>query len=302
MIGAVSVARPSPVLLALAAVFLGCVLDAIIKHLGSTYSALLIATARYIAGSCIAATFFFGARKTLPDAGRLKAHALRAGAMAASAVLFFHALSVLTLAQATVVGFAAPMLIAPMARVLLKEPIRPAAAAAICVGFLGVVVTVVGAPGLASAPVRWDGAAAAIGAAFFYALQIVLLRQLSQREDALTNTLTGNVFPALYLLPFALAAGTAPAPEHLPWFAALGGLGVGLWWLMSRAYARAPAQRLAATEYSALGWSAAIGFIIFNEIPRPATLMGAVLIALAIAVAARPDAPASTEQAGSPPG
>ncbi|MBI1340260.1 EamA family transporter [bacterium] len=280
----------SPIAMALTAVFLGCVLDAVIKHLGAAYTAILIAACRYTAGALIAGSVFIAARKRLPPVDRLRAHALRALAAASSAVLFFHTLSVLTLAQATVVGFAAPLMIAPLASLLLKERMRPLAVVAILIGFAGVLIVVVGMPGLASRTPRWDGALAAIGAAVLYALQMVLLRQLAQREDALTNTLTGNVFPALYLLIPAILLGQAPAMADLPWFALLGLIGFTLWLLMARAYSMAPAQTLAPTEFSALVWSPAIGFFIFQEAPGLNTIIGGVVVSAAVALVIFDDA------------
>jgi drug/metabolite transporter (DMT)-like permease len=48
--------------------------------------------------------------------------------------------------------------------------------------------------------------------------------------------------------------------------------------LMTLAYARAPAQRLAPLEYSALIWSGLFGSVFFSEYPGWQTWVGAVII------------------------
>ena len=58
--------------------------------------------------------------------------------------------------------------------------------------------------------------------------------------------------------------------------------------LLSWAYARAEAQRLAPVEYTGFVWAAIFGFLIFAEPVRPLTLAGAAMIVAACWVAARP--------------
>ena len=62
---------------------------------------------------------------------------------------------------------------------------------------------------------------------------------------------------------------------------ALSLLGVGIWWLMTLAYARAPAQKLAPIEYTALIWATILGWTMFNERPHWTLYAGAVVVILA---------------------
>ncbi len=58
--------------------------------------------------------------------------------------------------------------------------------------------------------------------------------------------------------------------------------------LLTSAFARAPASRLAPLEYTALIWASLLGYIMFREVPLFTTYAGAVLIvAGAIAVSRR---------------
>jgi S-adenosylmethionine uptake transporter len=275
-----------PIGLALVGVFMGCLLDAMIKHLGASYTAVLIGFMRYCFGTVFSGLAVFSLRKPIPRGARLRAHAIRAVALAGSAVLFFHALSVLPIAEATILIFCAPLMIAPLARWLLKERLRRTAMGALVLGFIGVLVTVQGEPLSGENVRRLEGILAGVGAATLYALSIVQLRQLAQRDDALVTAFLGNAFPALYLLGPALLLGVAPSASDLPAFAFTGLAGFGLWFMLTQAYARAPVQLLAATEYTALIWSALLGYFFFQEIPRWQVWAGAMVIIVAVSISA----------------
>ena len=74
-----------PIVLALIGVFIGCVMDAVIKHLGSSYSAVVVAFWRYAFGTVVSGALVLALRKSLPDGAGLRRHALRAIASTASA-------------------------------------------------------------------------------------------------------------------------------------------------------------------------------------------------------------------------
>jgi len=127
---------------------------------------------------------------------------------------------------------------------------------------------------------------AGMGTAVLYALSLVLLRQVAQKDDAVVTSFLGNLFPAIYLLIPAMFFRFAPAPADIPVFAFTGIAGFLLWLMLTHAYARAPAQSLAAAEYSALIWSALLGYAFFSEVPRWQVWIGAVVIVFAVLLAA----------------
>lgn len=264
---------------------MGCLLDACVKHLAATYTAVLVACGRYVFGSAVSGATLIAARRPMPAPSVLKAHAIRTIATTISAVLLFHAFSILPLAEATVIVFCAPLMIPPLARWLLGEKLRAMAVIALLIGFIGVLVTVQGAPLGAAGGRRLEGVFAALGASALYALSIVLLRQVAQRDSALLTAFLGNLFPAIYLIVPAILLGAAPTASDLPWFALTGVFGFLLWFLLSRAYGRASAQTLAVTEYTALIWAALLGFVFFHETPRWEVGAGAVIICAAVAFA-----------------
>jgi S-adenosylmethionine uptake transporter len=275
-----------PIVLALVGIFMGCVMDAVIKHLGQNYSAVIVAFWRYAFGTIVSGALVLGLRKQLPDAAGLRRHGLRAVASTLSAVLFFHCLSVLPIAEATVLIFCAPLLIAPLARWILGERFRHAAIWALLIGFAGMLITVQGADLGAADPRRLEGVLSGVGAAGLYALSLVLLRQLAQKDDAIVTAFLGNIFPTLYLILPAIVVGIVPTVADIPTFAFTGFAGFILWLMLTSAYARAPAQSLAVAEYSALIWSALLGYFFFTEIPRWQVWIGALVIVAAVMLSA----------------
>jgi S-adenosylmethionine uptake transporter len=227
-----------------------------------------------------------GLRSQLPDAKGLRRHALRAVASTCSAVLFFHSITILPIAKATVLIFCAPLLIPPLARWILGEKFRTIALAALAIGFAGMLVTVQGETAGGMDPRRLEGIVSGVGASFLYALSIVLLRQLAQKDDVIVTSFLGNLFPMIYLLVPATILGPSLVPVDVPVFAFTGFAGFALWWLLTQAYARAPAQTLAAAEYSGLLWSALLGYVFFAEAPRLQVWIGAAIIVAAVMLAA----------------
>ena len=121
----------------------------------------------------------------------------------------------------------------------------------------------------------------------FYAFSVVLLRQRAQRDKFMHIVLFQNVGPMLLISPFAFAVWQAPSAAHLAWFVIMGALGVSGHILLTTAFAKAEAARLAPLEYTALVWAALLGYAVFGEVPTLATLAGGILIIAAALVTSR---------------
>lgn len=275
-------APAAPMIAVSIAVALGAMLDATIKHLGTEIPALMIAFGRFFAGTFAAGAIFLFAGARRITATQWRFHAGRGVIIVVSATTFFYALTLMPLVEAIVIGFLAPLLVPFVAWLLLKErPGRDSLVAALA-GFAGAALAMSGAPHADAAyPDRALGVIAALVAVVAYAVQLVLLRQRAGEDGPALTTLLANVFPALYLAVPALALHAPPPLAVWPWFAVLGMIGAGLWLFMAWGYARAPAATLAPLEYTALIWSAALGFFLFDETPRPETIAGGVVIAAA---------------------
>ncbi|MEM7766470.1 MAG: DMT family transporter [Pseudomonadota bacterium] len=281
---------PSPLLIAGFGVFCGCGIDVFVKALTEHIPVIELTIWRFIFGGVFALAIFMVARRPWPRAEAWRFHTMRGVVHLGAALLFFYSLTQLGLAEATVIGFTAALMIAPIARVLLGERFGVVSVVATMIGFAGALVTASGETiGGPSDGDRLIGTLAVLGAALCYATSIVLLRMRAQTEDALTIVMLANVLPGLIGLPLLLATDPVPDPALLPALAMLGLFGLSIWWLFTIAYARAPAQKLAPLEYTAVIWSALFGALIFGEIPGWQLYAGAVIIVVACLLVAFED-------------
>src|SRR3546814_427644 len=138
----------------------------------------------------------FGAWRTR----RPLAHVVRGALGLTTMVLAFTALSYLPLAEATTIGFAAPLFAVILSALVLKEDVRRHRWSAVAVGFLGVLIVMQpqggGLPAI--------GLAIAGLSAFGVASVTITIRQIGRTESTQTTVLW---FPGLSML-----AGAALMP------------------------------------------------------------------------------------------
>lgn len=262
-----------------------CLMDAVVKHLAATHAVSLVTFARYAAGTPLAIAFWWWRGRPPITRAMLPLHLLRGMLIASMALAFYFALTKLPMAQTITLTFVAPLLVPPLAALVLKEPMQRRYVTAGLIGFAGVLVTAGGLPALDTT--RLLALAAALYAAIAYAGTAVILRARAARDGADVITLLGAVVPMLLLSPFAIGA---PAPDgpSLLWFLALGLIGnVGVQ-LLARGYAHVEAQASAVIEFTALPWAALFGWFVFGEPVAPETWAGAAIILTACIWAARP--------------
>ncbi|MEE8631268.1 MULTISPECIES: DMT family transporter [Methylobacterium] len=280
----------SAILLAALGIGLLSLMDATIKGLSDRYGVTEIAFARYLVGTVVMAGVLGALRPGWPSAETWRTNGLRAVLVVATALCFFHGLSVLPLAEALALSFLSPIFIALFAALLLRERVRPPVWAGLVVGFLGVGIVVAGQVGAEGAQrgagSAW-GIAAILASALTYALSMVLLRARARHDPVVTIVAIQNAGPAAMLAAPAAWTWTPVAAPDWALLVLVGLLGVAGHLVLSRAYAQAEASRLAAMEYTALLWAIGLGYFAFGEVPGVATLAGAGLILAGSALAAK---------------
>jgi S-adenosylmethionine uptake transporter len=261
-------------------------MDALMKGLAlavGTYNALFWRT---LAGSLIAAAFFFGRRTPWPGKAAMRVHLTRGLIGVPMAVLFFWGLARVPLAQAIALAFVAPLIALYLAAILLGERIERRAILASLLGFAGVLLIFAGQREADLGPDAFRGSLAILASASLYAYNIILMRrQALLAAPVEVAFFTSGIMAASFLLAAPFLA--APPPAAL-WPAILGAacLAFGSLMLLSWAYARAEAQHLAPVEYSSFVWAAILGWLVFAEAVQPFTLAGAATIVLACLIAA----------------
>ena len=114
------------------AIMAGACMDATIKYLSQTNPVLLVAFGRYLFGAIFSFGIYWQAGRPAISAEMWRAHGVRGFLIAACAVTFFWALSVLPLAEAVTLSFIYPLLAPFVASLLLKERIRASSRVSPC--------------------------------------------------------------------------------------------------------------------------------------------------------------------------
>jgi len=211
-------------------------------------------------------------------------HVLRSLAGLGAMYCFFYAIAHIALAEAMLLKMTAPLFMPFVALAWLGEPIPGRVLAAVLLGFLGVALIVSPQPGIAN-PV----ALIAVLGGLLAALAKVTVRRLSRTEPtlrivfyfAIVGTLV-SAFPLLW-------TWRTPSGSSLLWMLAVGCFATIGQLLLTRGLALAPAGRLGVFAYSSAVFGAAYGWIFWHEAILWSTAAGAILVALAGAMAGKAD-------------
>jgi drug/metabolite transporter (DMT)-like permease len=195
---------------------------------------------------------------------------------------FFHALSVLPLADAVLLNFTAPLFIPFVAMLWLGEGVSGRLWAAIVIGFSGVLLILKPGSGL-------YGGAALIGLASgaFAAVAMVSLRKLSATEPPLRVVVYYGVICTLVSCVPMLLSWQAFEPRLLLMLAAAGGFATMGQYLLSRGYGCAPAAQIAPFTYTSVVFAAVYGWLFWQELPGWTSVAGTLLVVVAGVLAMR---------------
>ncbi len=214
---------------------------------------------------------------------RLGLHIWRAALGLAAMTCWFYSLSLLPLAEAVALNFTVPLFATVGAALVLGEIVRARRWSATIVGFLGVLIIV--RPGFAE--VTWPMALPILAAAVMAAATLVV-KSLSETDSPAAIVLYMNlILTPLSLIP-ALFVWVWPSWSALGLLALLGGLAAAAHLCLTRSYTKADASAVMPFDYTRLPFVAALGFLLFGEVPDLWTWAGgAVIAAAAIYIAHR---------------
>ncbi|ASY65283.1 hypothetical protein SJ05684_b43010 (plasmid) [Sinorhizobium sojae CCBAU 05684] len=202
---------------------------------------------------------------------------LRALLLAIDTLLIYYALSLLPLAEAYLLAFLTPMLVAVLAFLLLAERLSPLAWSGVVIGFLGVAIAL--RPGIAPLNIGHANAAAS---ALVFALSLLLLRRAKATESDLALVFTLLVVLTVVALGVAVVGGgLAPVgPMDLFVAFAAGLLLLAGHLLLVRAFRMGDASVVAPFQYSQIIWGCLYGALFFSAPIELHTLAGALVIVL----------------------
>lgn len=242
------------------------------KLLGAHYSSLQVSWARafgHVLFMLIAFLPRFGLK--MLRTRRIGMHLARSASLFISNLVYFLAITFIPIGKAASINMIGPLLVAALAWPMLGERTNPRRVAAVCVGFLGVLIII--RPG--TEVFHW-AALLVIFSALMNGFYQIFTRRISDTESAPTQAIYSSIvgaFGMLLVLPFVWKT-----PENwadLALFCSMGVLGAISHYFVALALGFAPANIVTPFQYTQMLGSVLVGYLIFGDFPDALTWAGA---------------------------
>ena len=198
-------------------------------------------------------------------------HLLRLAGQAGDSFCYYWAVSVLPLADASAIYLASPICVTALSAAFLGEQVDWRRWLAVLVGFIGVLIALRPGPTTLS-----SYALVALVGMVSYSVSAVAIRRLRRVPN---RVLVASQAASLALFMVVTAGGWVwPTPAQLGLIVLIGLFSLGGFVLMTRGLQLAPASVVVPFQYTGIVWACVFGWLVFGDVPGPATLLGAAVI------------------------
>ena len=249
-------------------------MDGLAKFLSQEIHFLQVVWGRYFFMALISLviTFLFF-RHHLKWPSNFQIQLIRSLFLFLSTILFFYAISIISLAEALTLAFVSPMIVTLLSAIILKEEVGFRRWSAVVVGFIGVLFVI--RPGFNEVNLA---TITALGCGICYAIYIISTRKLSNQDSPLLTLiftgLSGSIVISL-IVPFYWSDLTLLQLLLLVLLAAIGTLAH---FLLILSLNFAEASKLAPLSYSEIIMNVIIGYYFFGDFPSQWVWIGLVII------------------------
>ena len=264
------------ILFFMTAIFLISVVDTVCKVFTRDLHSIQLVWGYFVGINLSLWVFFLFKKKKLSKlrtTERLLLQIIRPAFLVWAISSLFIGLTYLPIAEATAIGFVTPLFITALAVPILKEKVDIHRWSAVGIGLVGVIVIIRPGGDL------WHFASVMplLGALFFALFQIMtrLLAATERTHTTLFYTGLGGLAWSSLIVPFVW---TTPSVTHILVFLATGTMGAMAHLCMITAFDNAEASLLAPYNYTKLIWVAALGYLVFNDIPSLDMWLGTIII------------------------
>lgn len=256
-------------------IFLLSVGDVFLKTLASTYSPFQIMLVR----SLLALPFLLLLLKRKQNLSEIlcvdvKTQLLRNGIFSCASLLCIYSLSLLPLAEHSVLFFSEPLFIALLSIPFLGEAVSTVRWVCILTGFIGVII----AMNPSTYQFTHFGGLIALAAAFLYGVGAVL----TSKQGRSISSLVLTIWHAMTYIMVGLS-GTLYNPFSFllidaPYFLAAGLIYIGANLAITESFKQAPTSYTTLLNYTTILWAGLFGYLFWNQWPEANLIMGAILI------------------------
>ncbi|RJF85036.1 DMT family transporter [Azospirillum cavernae] len=225
-----------------------------------------------------------GVWRFVSDLGKARdprGYAIRCGLGVIALYSLMYAFTAIPLALASLIFFTRVLLLPITARLMLGERSGTAVWIAVVIGFVGAALPLWSA--LALPEQRW-GVIAALVASVASAGSQTAVRRLTATNSAELIVLIYTAVSVAATLPVAVPVWVSPPVADWPVLVVLGLCAVVAQLTAARAFALAPVGFLAPFDFLTVPAGAALGYLLFSEVPSGLVLAGSVITLAAAAV------------------
>ncbi len=235
-----------------------------------------------------------GVRALLPRRGMMWTYFSRGAVVFLAQAAYYHALSYIPLAEATVLNACGPIFAAMLAVLILRERVGLGRWLLIALGFAGVAIII--RPGFEAVPIE---ALLALGSAVLFAMSWVLNKQLAGVESGPAILYGTNLFVAVIGSAVVVFWGVIPTWHDLGIIVAIGACGAGAQYCVTTALAHGDVSFVTPFEFLRVPITAILAYVLFREVPTFWFIPGSVLIFLSVYLLARSSARARARRSAS---
>ena len=246
--------------------------DALGKFLVSTYAVGQLLWLRACAALLLLAPFIWRNRAAFLQLERPWLQLVRVILSTLEVAAFFLATVYLPLADVIPYYLAGPIFVTALSALVLREHVGWRRWTAILIGFCGVLIALRPSAQTFSLP-----ALIALGGSLSFAVLMLITRSLRSTPDIV---MASSQFVGTFLLGAAMSSfgWVTPTPGSLLLFAAAGIISVTALFCVNRSLKLAPASVVVPYQYTMIVWAVLFGFVVFGDVPHPATIIGATII------------------------
>jgi len=256
---------------------------AIGKHLGAEMHPFVVAFIRSLMMTLVLFPWFM--RKDGYARLRPSSHLRQIinGVVFTGAVLcWFWALPRVQLDLLAAIGFTSQIYAIVGAILFLGETARLWRWMALLVGFVGAMIIL--RPGFVE---MTPGIIATVASAILFSTNRLLVKTIATKDNPETSVAWMAFWATVMLLPFMIPVWEMPNGEQWLWLIAISVLTIISHFCLAWALRLADIGAVEPTTFMRLIWGALLGFVFFNEIPDPFTVVGGVIVVASVIYIAR---------------
>jgi len=250
------------------------IMDAIAKYLSYSLPILQITWFRFFFSAVITGIFIYlFSRKSFVRSKNIKSQVLRGILLLTSSLLFFYAISVISLAKALTLAFICPLIVTALSPYFLKERVGRRRWTAVIVGFIGVLLVI--RPGIVE--FNW-ASLASLGTGLCYAIYLIVTRSLKDIDNGLLTLLFTSIVGTIVLSLYLPFVWINPSLNQLLLAVNMGFIAALAHGLIIISYNFSDASKLAPLGYFEIIPNIIIGYICFSDLPDKYTILGLLVI------------------------